>query len=227
MLKFITEKSEVGVNSLATRIAELLNAGKKVLWLVSGGSNIALEVDILNKVRVGVKLDKLGLLTISQTDERYGPVGHPDSNWQQMKDVGFDFKGVVALPALTNLSTVQTVDRWSNEIEQAFNGSDTIVAQFGIGADGHIAGILPHSKAIGARSKEEGVKSAIAYEAPPFIRITLTPAILTKVNEAYVFAYGDSKKKTLQDLRDRDLPIDEQPAQILKSLPEVSIYTDA
>jgi 6-phosphogluconolactonase/glucosamine-6-phosphate isomerase/deaminase len=54
----------------------------------------------------------------------------------------------------------------------------------------------------------------------------LTPAALKKVSTAYVFAFGDSKKEALKSLRDQDLPIDKQPAQILKSLPEAYLYTD-
>ena len=35
------------------------------------------------------------------TDERYGPVGHPDSNWSQLLQKGFDLPQAKLVPVLT------------------------------------------------------------------------------------------------------------------------------
>jgi hypothetical protein len=43
---------------------------------------------------------------------------------------------------------------------------------------------------------------------------------------AYVFAFGDAKREALQQLRDESLSLDDQPAQIIKQLPEAYVYSD-
>ena len=225
MINFIATEPEGGIRNLAGRIAGLLNDGYRVLWLVAGGSNIPIAVKVMAMIRDDVKPNRLKNLTVSQTDERYGSVGHADSNWQQLIVNQFDITGVRTLTVLRDLSLEQTELRWSEDIENALASSDVSIGQFGIGADGHIAGILPDSPAL--HENRKGKKSVVAYKACPFIRVTLTPAIIKRLNEAHVFAYGESKIKALKDLREKDLSLAEQPAQILKSVKDATIYMAA
>jgi len=64
------------------------------------------------------------------------------------------------------------------------------------------------------------------YSAQDFVRITLTPVALKKVGVAYAFAFGASKKIALGSLISKDLPIVEQPSQILKSISEAFLCSD-
>jgi 6-phosphogluconolactonase/glucosamine-6-phosphate isomerase/deaminase len=164
------------------------------------------------------------LLTVAQTDERYGPVGHPDSNWKQMQDEGFDFEGVRDIPILTGEALQDTVDEYEraivpifDEIEQA---GGMIVGQFGMGTDGHIAGIQPHTPAVNSSRLVSG------YEWKPFTRVTLTFPALMKIDAAYVFVFGESKRDAVTKLKAGELPLDEEPAQILKNMREVHFYSD-
>jgi len=53
-----------------------------VLWLVPGGSNIPIAVEAMDMIRKEMSGLSLKYLTITLSDERYGSVGHKDSNWK-------------------------------------------------------------------------------------------------------------------------------------------------
>jgi 6-phosphogluconolactonase/glucosamine-6-phosphate isomerase/deaminase len=236
-MQFIKDNSKVGTQALAGKVVNSLKEGKKVLWLVPGGSNIPIAVEAMNMIRQALNdnethtNNKLLNLTVTLSDERYGHVGHKDSNWKQLEDAGFNFDGVNKIPVLIGKSLEGTASAYKKGIIKAMNEVATseglIIGQFGIGADGHIAGILPHSRAAAYLEADHTGKDSpliCAYRSSPFIRITLTPVALNKVSIAYVFAFGDSKREAVERLRGQDLSIDEQPAQILKHLPEAYLY---
>ena len=204
---------------MAKKISSGLNGGKKVLWLICGGSNIPLAKEAMDMIRSQAS-EHLKNLTVGQTDERFGPVGHKDSNWQQMKEIGFNFEGVHVLPILHNKSLEETVVGYEATLASAFEENDVVVAQFGIGADGHIAGMLPHTGGVEAR------ELAYGYEASPFVRITITPPAFASIDAAYTFALGSSKHEVVTRLWQKDLMIDEMPCQILKRIEESRFYSD-
>jgi len=155
-------------------------------------------------------------------DERYGKVGHGDSNHQQLLDEGFKPDEAILLSILqSGLSLDETTSRYKALAGQAFEEADTVIALAGIGTDGHIAGILPNSPA-----SYESKKYVVGYQADTYQRLTLTFPALRRINAAYVYAYGKSKSATLEKLKSEDLTLAEQPAQILKALPEAYVYND-
>ena len=209
-----------GEQALVDKIISLLNDRKKVLWLICGGSNIPTAIEVMARMRAQVSGNILGNLTVSQTDERYGPVGHKDSNWQQMVEGGFNFQGIKSLPILENITLEETIVSFGRKISEAFADVDFVVGQLGIGPDGHIAGILPNTPAV----NDTGVVTG--YVAEPFTRVSLTFNQLTKINFSYVFAFGASKRQALTELRDKDLSLNDQPCAILKQMKESSVFTD-
>jgi 6-phosphogluconolactonase/glucosamine-6-phosphate isomerase/deaminase len=200
---------------LAGTIREKLRAGQHVLWLVPGGSAIAVAV-AASKQLAAVPLENL---TVTLTDERYGDVGHPDSNWPQLQAAGFALPGATLLPVLHGESMEATVDTFTATLAQAFQQADFSIGLFGIGADGHTAGMLPHSGAVAA------TQFAFGYDAGNFVRITMTPPAIAQLNEAVVYAIGEEKWPVLDQLEGEVPPID-QPAQFLKQVPNVIIYND-
>jgi len=150
-MQFIhTANSIEGTKRLSSTIADMLECGHKTLWLIAGGSNIPIAKSVMDTVRGNVtagNLKDLKNLTVTLTDERFGPVGHSDSNWKQLVRDGFNLDGITAFPILQNLSLEDTVSVYGRNLEAAFKSSDVVIAQFGIGADGHIAGILRHTPA--------------------------------------------------------------------------------
>ncbi len=223
--KFIkAQTADQGILEFAESISKIIKRQRKVLWLVCGGSNIPAAVRIMDNIRASVSEADLGNLTVGQTDERYGQIGHADSNWAQMLEAGFNIHKVNTLPILVGKSLEATVsdynDRLKIAMDDALGARGVIFAIFGIGADGHIAGILPGSPAI------DDPRCVTGYEAGSYIRITLTPNVIRKIQVAYAFAFGESKKKALMAFRDDAAAIDIRPAELLKEIGEAYVYSD-
>lgn len=218
MRYILTDGWEEGIADLTQALVDNLTSGKKVLWLVSGGSNIEASVKIMNNIP-----DDLGSnLSVTLIDERFGALGHADSNWAQLMAAGFDGKQANLLPVLADdLSFEATAARFEELIQSAYCSNDVIVAQIGIGGDGHVSGILPDSPAADVEDK-----LTTFYESQPYRRLTTTFPALRKINVAYAFAFGDGKKEPLSRLLNEDLPLRQQPAQILKEIEEAYVYND-
>jgi len=220
-MKFVEGVPTDAVTAIAGRISDELLRGKRVLWLVSGGSNVGLQVQIMNEVRAKAA-DRLEGLAILPMDERYGEYGHKDSNSQQMREAGFDPGKATWVDVLThNVPFDQTVSFYSDVATTAFANAGVVVSQFGLGPDAHIAGLLPDSPAISAEPVV-----VIGYEWSDYIRLTLSPEMLKTVQVGYVPAFGENKRTALKRLKKNDEPFEKLPAKLLYDLPEVYVYTD-
>ncbi len=219
-----SDDPRAGMHSMSARLRAELEAGKNVLWLICGGSNIPTAAEAMNELRASVDPALLANLTVAQTDERYGPVGHPDSNWKQMQDVHFNWNGIKTISILTGEPLEETVAAYARALKPVFEATlargGAVIGQFGLGEDGHIAGILPHSPGV------HDTSFATGYESEPFTRISLSFPILRHVSAAYVFAFGKKKQETIQKLMNSTLSLDDEPAQILKEMPEAYLYSD-
>jgi 6-phosphogluconolactonase/glucosamine-6-phosphate isomerase/deaminase len=217
-LRFILTTSwEDGIADLTARLITELRAGKRVLWLLSGGSNIRATVEVMDSIDDSLTPN----LSLLLADERFGPVGHPDSNWQQLLDAGFTTKQSKPYEILAGQANLQAATKdYAQLASEALSRADLVIAQLGIGEDGHILGILPGSIAVDSDSLVCG------YDSGKLHRLTLTAQALPQINSAYVFAFGDGKQSALTKLRRQKVSPDVQPAQLLKQIPEVYIYND-
>jgi 6-phosphogluconolactonase/glucosamine-6-phosphate isomerase/deaminase len=215
-MRFVKSDSEGAAAYIADVVREKLGAGKRVLLFLSGGSAIAVAVALTEKLR---GTPSVRLLTITLMDERYGEVGHADSNWQQLLDAGFMLPGATLLPILRGGDMTATADAFANAITEQLEAADYRIGLFGIGPDGHTAGILPYTSAV---TETDMVH---AYEAGGYRRITLAVPALTWLDEAIVYAMGEAKWPVLAQLK-TDLPVDDQPAQLLKTIPALTIFND-
>ncbi len=188
-----------------------------ILWLVTGGSNIALSVAVMQELP-----DELtSKLAIALTDERFGPVGHPDSNFQQLFDAGFNPKNATVVPVLTpGVALAETRERYEGAMNTALDAADSTIAQFGIGSDGHIAGVLPGT--VGVDSQQ----TVVAYETETYTRISLSLQAIKRIDAAYAFVFGDDRHAALDMLCHQTVPLSEEPSQILKQIPESYVYND-
>lgn len=200
---------------LADKINRALGEGRKILWLIPGGSAIAVAVAALKL------LDRSNLnnLTATLTDERYGPVGHADSNSQQLQEAGFEPGRVNFLPVLDGKPPEATAFDFANQIQRNFETNDFKIGLFGIGADGHIAGIKPGSPAV------TSLKPVEYFYGDDFKRITITPSVIARLDTAVVYAVGAEKHLQLDRLQ-TELSVAEQPAQILKSVADLTVFSD-
>jgi 6-phosphogluconolactonase/glucosamine-6-phosphate isomerase/deaminase len=220
-MKFLREDSGSVVRAIAQAVCDGLADGKRVLWLVSGGSNLLLEKDIMDMVRNHAG-DKLAGLAVLPIDERYGPTGHKDSNVQQLRNAGFDPGAATLVDVLVHdASFDQTVSFYTDVAAAAFANAGVVIGQFGMGADGHIAGIKP-----GSPAAEPDESTVAGYEWDDYQRMTLMPAALRQVTVAFMSAYGEDKRKPLLHLQKNDQPFAELPAVLLYELPEVYVYND-
>ncbi|SRR5258708_2858828 len=197
------------------RIIELLKSNAHVLWFVTGGSSIAIAAE----ASIEIAKHNHKNLTVMLTDERYGPLEHKDSNWQGLLKAGFHLPEAKLIPILSGKKMEETIKEFNKAIEREFSMADYKIGLFGIGADGHTAGILPESPAVNSRELASG------YRSETFERITITPRAIAKFDEIIVFAKGKEKWKTLDDLN-IEIDIRVQPAQILKKAPLLTIFTD-
>jgi 6-phosphogluconolactonase/glucosamine-6-phosphate isomerase/deaminase len=200
---------------LARVIGEKLRDSKQVLWLVPGGSAIAVAAETAKKLG-GTPLENL---TVTLTDERYGDVGHADSNWPQLQAAGFDLPGATMVPVLRGEDLASTVQRYAEILKIEMDKADFRIGLFGIGADGHTAGMLPHSPAVDETGFAHG------YDAGNFVRITMARPAIARLDEAVVYAKGQEKWPVLEQLG-TELPVEDQPAQALKQIARVTIFND-
>ena len=211
---------EIAISPLTSKIKGALNIGP-TLWLIPGGSNIALAIAVMNLLSTDLTRN----LTIALTDERFGPYNHPDSNWAQLKQSGFDPKQAKIIETLRegDLSDMAAVTaRYNAEIDEALDSNMTAIGLFGMGVDGHIAGILPGSPA----TNEQNYATVIGYPSTSFNRITITLSTIRRLKTVFLVAMGSDKLPQLERLINQDLPLDIQPAQIIKQVDEAYVYND-
>jgi 6-phosphogluconolactonase/glucosamine-6-phosphate isomerase/deaminase len=200
---------------LAECIGSHLENGENVFWLVAGGSSISVAVEA-SKILANSRLKNL---SVSLTDERYGPIGHKDSNWQQLLDAGFSLPGAKLLPVLNGDNLDDTVLSYAGILAAECNKCSFCIGLFGIGLDGHTAGILPSSPATVTKAL------AIGYDGGTFQRITMAPEAIAKLNEAVVYTFGKPKWPILDKL-EKDVPASTMPAQLLKTANKLTIFND-
>lgn len=211
-----SENARSAAHYLADTIAAKLNEGRAVLWLVSGGSGGKVTIEVA-KLLEGVPLDKL-FVTLS--DERYGPVGHADENWQILLDDGLSLPGATLYRPLIGAFREDTTRAFGQWLEGVVQSVDYTIGLFGIGSDGHTAGIKPNTVAVDVAD----IVSDFAGE--DFERITITPAFIPYVDEAVLQAFGEDKHHVIQQLLHDSVDVHVQPAQILKEISKLTVYSD-
>jgi len=208
---------------VASYIADVLihhlQIGEKVTWLLSGGSCIPVNVAIADILREGGA--DLSRLSISLVDERFGAVGHADENYRQLIDVGFSLPGAEFYRILTGENREETTKHFALVLGDLLDQANFSLGVFGIGIDGHTAGIKPHSPAVLTTDFAAGFTGA------DFERITMTAAAIARLDEIVIYTVGEEKWSTLRKLLNEEVSFDEMPAQILKKISgKKTLFTD-
>jgi len=218
MTKIIFSKitsTEPVVDYLIGVLTEKLTDNKKVLWLVPGGS----AMQVAAAVSQSLSIEDLTNLTVTLTDERYGPVDHADSNWPQLEAAGFKLDGAKMQPVLIGKDLETTTQEFAETLAADLEAVDYSLALIGMGPDGHICGIKPGSVAVASD------QMAASYKGEDFVRITTTAKVLQKLDEAVVYAVGKEKWSQL-DMLDKVVDPNTQPAQLLKQAKGALIFND-
>lgn len=206
----------VVVDALYKTLSHRLLNGEDVLWIISGGSAISTAVAVAEKL----KGRRLTTLSVTLADERYGPIGHADENWQALLDAGFTLRGATLYRPLIDKDRTETTAKFNLWLKDHFSSADYTIGLFGVGADGHTAGIKPGSPVVTA------TEWATDYTGPDFERITITPSAIAQLAEAIIQVKGTEKADTVRQLRDETVSDDIQPAQVLKRAKKSTLYTN-
>ncbi len=204
--------------AIARGLERALASRLKVLWLLSGGGNVPVQLAVLDMLKHATPDN----LVISMIDERFVPLKSGNSNWHALVDGGLNGNKARLEPPILDwgLGLHEAAADWAARLQKAMSDVDVVVGQFGIGTDGHTAGILPHSEGV-----HEDQKLVIGYKGSDFERLTTTPAMFRQLDLAVVVAMGESKKVVLERLA-TPLSAEEQPAQLLLHARELIVYTD-
>jgi len=215
----VYDKSAEAVKEASEKLYGALNHSVKTLLLLSGGSSLRVAKETLSKLNSEQKK----LITIAQIDERYGKPGHKDSNWTGIEEIvgGFnDYAGIASV--LDGTGDIEEDAAYYNaKLTQVLKENVLRVGLFGVGKDGHIAGILPGDEA--EFIKYTDGRLVVNFEGSDFPRITTTSALMRMLDEAIVYACGPDKEKAISDLN-KMLPANEHPAQLLKKTNQTSVY---
>ncbi len=212
----------VGASEYLAR--QLKESEGSIALLLSGGSS-------LNPVREAFKSldDKvLGRIHIAQIDGRFVDIDDEASNWRQIKDaLGSNLKKVASTLVMLRqgVGAEDIAIAYEMQLRELLAAADEKIGVYGIGADGHIAGMMP------TKSPEDFTKFldgrlVVNYQSHDFVRITTTQPLLTRLDEVILFACGQEKIKAVDKLND-DLSPREHPAQILKDAKRVNIFVAA
>lgn len=205
---------------VANEICEIIRLNSQddrpIILLLCGGSNI----QTAGKIFATMFRNDLKVASISLTDERFGPIGHKDSNWQQLIDGGAKFNVTSSHPLLTDkMNREQTADAYANWLQNLINQKAYFVALFGVGSDGHTAGLLPKSEGLVSE------KLVVDYQGDDYERISIGPNFFQYIDHAVVAANNDSKWPILEALdNSADKPITDMPAQLLKRCKALVLY---
>lgn len=217
-MKFVKTTPKNVVQPIANKLLEALQSHNRVLWLVPGGSNIPLVVQVMDKIPDNVRHH----LAILLTDERFGEAEHEDSNMRQLAEAGLQAGNATVVPVLVpGLSFEQTIERYNQAIKDVLDKADYTFGYFGMGADGHIAGVLPGTPGVSSK------KYVVGYDAGTFTRITMTLQAIKRIDAAVLVAFGDSKTAMLSQLKTKKTALTKQPSQVLKSIKDVTVYNDS
>ncbi|HEX9679443.1 MAG TPA: 6-phosphogluconolactonase [Candidatus Saccharimonadales bacterium] len=202
-------------------LEQLKASDGNIVLLLSGGSS-------LNPVKEAFKLlddETVGRIQLLQVDERYVDLSSSDSNWRQIKRaLGSKFKRLASSAGmLTRGEDAEDIAiTYEMEIRELLAGADETIGVYGVGADGHIAGMLPTKQPEEFTRFLDG-RLVVDYQAHDFVRITTTGALVTKLNELIVFACGPQKTAAVERI-DQRLQPHEHPAQMLKDAARVKLF---
>lgn len=208
------------------------NSGNDVLFLIAGGSSL----DVLNYVH---EENINSQMTVCVTDERVSDE-LDINNYHQLQATPFwnvlirnnafsiptellgrDSKGLCE-------DFEKALKKWKSDFPKGL-----IMGLFGIGKDGHTAGIFSgiysdedfDNKYLGERLIEETDAASLKNTYPK--RITATLSFMRDyVDRAFFFVQGQDKKQALQDTLSLDGDIRKNPARIMHDMKNVTVFTD-
>ena len=213
-IRTLTDPAAVAGDTLTTRIHARGN--NPTLLLLAGGSALAV-LDHIDPQILGPHL------TIMMMDDRFS-IEPAVSNYLQFAMSSFGIQATQAgvtivngLPRSTNDPLETYAARLNTTLTELITEGVYTIALFGIGTDGHTAGIFPMNESDFAATYEVSDSMIVPiFDAPNEYRerISITPTFIRNhINESYVYAVG-SEKQAVISRTNGHAPIHELPARI-------------
>ena len=203
---------------------------RATLLMLSGGSSFKI-LDSISEENMSESL------TVSMLDERFSQ-DQKINNFNQLQETEF-YKTALSKDvnffgtSPRNIDTSKSLqERWENNLHRwaDTNREGKIIATFGMGPDGHIAGIFPYPE-----DKEKfkklflGESWTVSYTTDKHQyaeRLTTTPAFFQRIDSAIIFITGQEKKPAFDKLVSKSASIEELPAMLLHDLKNAEVFTD-
>lgn len=164
------------------------------LLLLSGGSSV---------LDVCAELVRRELpwhaLHVGQLDERVVPAAHPERAWPGIESVFLAriptaVAGRHPMP-VDHLDAAHAAGAYDDTLERLTSRTRTVVAVCGLGADGHVASVLPGDETAGS---DHRVTTTGPYDE--LLRVTASMAFLRTIPDIVVVASGRSKAAAMRQL---------------------------
>jgi 6-phosphogluconolactonase len=186
------DATELAAERLADAIAAGRRANRTVHLSLAGGTTPRPAYE-----RLATLVDDWAGVELWLGDERLVPPDDPESNYRMVAETLLA-GGALAHPVPTGGSIEQAADAYAREIRARVPaGPDGVpaldLALLGLGEDGHVASLFPHSPALEAR----GEICIAVHEAPkpPPDRVSLTLEMLRAAGSTLVLAVGAGKAR--------------------------------
>lgn len=223
----------------AQRLLDLILSPTPVFLLVSGGSSLKVLRELTQKI--DALKPNLNTLTVSFVDERFDEI---HSNFVILEK---EFPFIISIFESFRATWIDTrpqkrdqyeMANWynekiTNEISRIKKENGKIISLLGMGADGHIAGILPFpdDETMFLKQFVLTQQMVVGYDATgknEFTkRLTCTFPTLYTSNNIIGYITGESKKNSLLQMQKKDMPFHTCPAAFLAQTKQlVEIYTD-
>lgn len=229
--KSAKELVQVAADTLSREL--MVKADRTTLLLISGGSSLKV-LDSMNDASVRSNIQ------IAQVDERW-TTNEKELNSALFKKTKFAKRlaerGVPFVPMDTiSGGTVEESAKRYEEYLKRWRGAfqnGVVIGLFGIGTDGHIAGVMPfpEEKTLFEETFLNTRRWTVGYETGGRgnfpIRMTLTlHYLLQEIDASVVYACGEEKRGAIQKILSPDGTLAETPARVLNEMRGVHLFTD-
>ena len=161
-------------------------------------------------------------LEVLFSDERCVPPGDPASNFTMAERLLFQRSMPMSLHRMRGEDPPEVAaSRYHSDIENVVgSGLDVMLA--GMGADAHVCGMFP-----GSRALDEKEQLCVAVDRPDGMTgLTLTPPAVLSARKVLLIVTGEGKAATVKRAIEGDESISSAPVRMLADHPDVTFLLD-
>lgn len=194
---------------------------------LSGGSAIELYKELAKNKEFFTEE-----LTLWQVDERFVPLKHEHSNagkilnafgkYESILNFNYFDTEIIENPA-TEAEKLRAINLATNGYEQSLveYNEDFELTILGIGPDGHIASLFPHSSALDEETRLVANTQTEEFDVKD--RLTITYPMILRSKQILVVIQGESKKNLVDKIREDKIDFHKFPANKLNEHSNVTL----